>query len=133
MKHLVWIILVIAVTATSCRSTRKITSAIATKDTVAAADGKTHADTMNFIRNAYENILKNRIDFTTFSSKIEVDYIDADGKKNVTAHVRMKKDSIIWISLRAALLGIEGLRVYITPDSVKLLDKQNNTYSERSV
>lgn len=133
MKHLVWIILVIAITATSCRSTRKITSAISTKDTVAASKGKTHADTIIFIRNVYDNILKNRIDFSTFSSKIEVDYIDADGKKNVTAHVRMKKDSIIWISLRAALLGIEGLRVYITPDSVKVLDKQNNTYSARSV
>ena len=30
-------------------------------------------------------------------------------------------------------LGIEGLRAYITPDSVKLLDKQNKIYIASSV
>ena len=31
------------------------------------------------------------------------------------------------------LLGIEGIRAYITTDSVKILDKQNKNYIARSV
>lgn len=90
-------------------------------------------DSIAFIKQTYKDIQKNHIDFTTFSGKIDLDYEDADGKKyNVNAHVRMYKDSVIWISI-TAILGIEGLRAYITPDSVKLLDKQNKVYMPRSV
>src|SRR5688572_15068367 len=109
----------------SCRSTRKIQTIIATRDTsvVAVPKGNTLEDTLRFIGEAFDGIKKNHIDFTSFSAKIEVDYEDAEGKKyDVTAHVRMLKDSVIWISVRA-ILGIEGLRAYITRDSVKMLDK----------
>ena len=76
---------------------------------------------------------QNQINFTTFSGKIDVDYEDANGKKyNVNAHLRMYKDSVIWVSI-TAILGIEGLRAYITADSVKMLDKQNKKYIARSV
>jgi hypothetical protein len=44
----------------------------------------------------------------------------------------MYKDSAIWISI-TAILGIEGLRAYITKDSVKLLNKQDKIYTARSV
>src|SRR5205814_6932526 len=58
---------------------------------------------------------------------------DADDKKyNVTAFLRMFKDSIIWIDIHA-FLGIEGLRALITKDSVKILDKQNKLYTKRSI
>jgi hypothetical protein len=46
--------------------------------------------------------------------------------------LRMYKDSVLWVSI-TAILGIEGLRAYITKDSVKLLDKQNKIYTARSV
>ena len=44
----------------------------------------------------------------------------------------MYKDSAIWISI-TAILGIEGLRAYITKDSVKILNKQDKVYTARSV
>ncbi len=120
----------------SCRSTKKIQTAIAQIDTVAVAvvpidnSGK---DSMDFIKENYNKVMSNRINFTTFAAKIDIDYEDANGKKyNVNAHLRMYKDSVIWISI-TAILGIEGLRAYITADSVKLLDKQNKTYIARSV
>lgn len=120
----------------SCRSTRKIQTAIAKKDTVEVKVipvENLKEDSLAFIKKNYNSILTNRISFTTFSAKIDVDYEDADGKKyNVNAHLRMYKDSIIWVSI-TAILGIEGLRAYITPDSVKLLDKQNKVYITRSV
>ncbi len=120
----------------SCRSTRKIQTVVTPKDTTAvvvAPKDNSFEDSLRFIRDTYKDIQNQRINFSNFSAKIEVDYEDAEGKKyDVTAHVRMKKDSVIWISI-TAILGIEGLRAYITPDSVKLLNKQDKTYTARSV
>lgn len=120
----------------SCRSTRKIQTAVAPKDTTAIVvlpKNTSRDDSLRFISETFNSIQKNRIPFNTFSAKVDVDYHDGDGKKyNVTAHIRMQKDSVIWISVRA-ILGIEGLRAYITKDSVKLLDKQNDVYTARSV
>jgi hypothetical protein len=120
----------------SCRSTKKIQTAIAQKDTttiVTQPVNNAGKDSMDFIRDSYNTIQANRINFTTFSAKMDLDYQDAAGKKyDVNAHVRMYKDSVIWISI-TAILGIEGLRAYITADSVKLLDKQNKLYIARSV
>ena len=117
----------------SCRSTRKIQTAIIKKDSVVAVSGNAHEDTVRFIHDTYGQILKNHIDFKTLTAKINVDYVDADDKNyNVNANLRMYKDSAIWISV-TAIFGIEGLRVYITKDSVKILDKQNKLYTGRSV
>lgn len=122
---------------TSCRSTKKIQTAIAKKDTTTVVtdlpDGNPAADSISYIKENYRQVLNNQIIFKTFSAKIDLDYTDGDGKKyNVNAHIRMAKDSIIWVSI-TAILGIEGLRALITRDSVKLLDKQNKIYTARSV
>lgn len=118
----------------SCKPTRKIQTAIAKKDTAAAVvDNSAHLDSMAFIDRTLAALDSNRIQFTTFSSKINVDYRDADDKNyNVNANLRMYKDSAIWVSVNA-ILGIEALRMYITRDSVKILDKQNKTYTARRV
>ena len=119
----------------SCRSTRKIQTAIAKKDSIAVVvqpDGHKE-DSMEVIKEAAAKMNASLIDFTTFSSKIKVDYEGSDGKKyDVTANLRMQKDSVIWISITGAL-GIEGIRAYITPDSVKILNKMDKEYSARSV
>jgi len=44
----------------------------------------------------------------------------------------MCKDSVIWVSINAAL-GIEAFRVLITPDSVKVLNKLDKVAQLRSV
>jgi hypothetical protein len=121
----------------SCRSTRNIQTAIAKKDTLISAVttplNNPREDSAAFIRDNYKRIMNSRISFTSFSAKIDVDYTDADGKKfDVNAHIRMYRDSVIWVSVTGPL-GIEGLRALITQDSVKLLDKQNKKYILRSV
>jgi hypothetical protein len=121
---------------TSCSSTRKIQTAIGKKDTIVTAISPidhSREDSIAFIRENYRMLQLNNKNFTTFSAKIDVDYREPDGKKyDVNAHLRMYRDSVIWISV-TAILGIEGLRAYITKDSVKLLDKQNKTYTARSL
>jgi hypothetical protein len=66
--------------------------------------------------------------FNYFSSKIKAEYEGGEGKDaNFTLHLKMQKDQFIWISV-TGLLGIEGFRIFITPDSVKILDKLNRKY-----
>ncbi len=120
----------------SCRSTRKIRTAIAKKDTIATVTspvGMTKNDSMVVIRETLAKMNAGKIDFTTFSGKVNVDYQSTDGKKyDVNANLRMYKDSCIWVSI-TAIFGIEGLRAYITRDSVKILNKQDKIYTARSV
>lgn len=53
---------------------------------------------------------------------------EANGEnQNFDASIRIKKDSAIWISISPAL-GIEVMRVLITPDTVKYMNRLNNTY-----
>ncbi|MFT3845556.1 MAG: DUF4292 domain-containing protein [Lacibacter sp.] len=118
----------------ACRSTKKLQQAIVKKDTVATVVTEvqpTHADTVRMVNDLMTSVLKNRIEFTTFSAKIKVDYLNSKGKQpDFVANVRMKKDSLIWLSLGNDL-GIEGFRVLITKDSIKVLDKLANTYQVR--
>jgi len=125
-----------ALLVSSCRSTRKIQSAISTKkDTleVVKQTSDPHADSIRFIKDNYYQLLANRIEFETFSAKINTDYQGGDGKKyDVNVFIRMKKDSLIWISVNGAL-GIEGMRVLIDKDSVRILNKLDKEYQVRSL
>lgn len=119
----------------SCRSTKKIGTAIAKKDTTAAQTVISDArkDSLAFIQHTLQAINANKLDFTTFTAKVNIDYRDAADKNyDVNATVRMYKDSAIWISANA-ILGIEALRALITKDSVKIIDKLNKSYTARSV
>jgi hypothetical protein len=121
----------------ACRTTKKIQTAISKTDTAVIQSPvitkPAGEDSVATIKDNYTKIIANQFNYNTFSAKIDVDYIDADGKKyNVNAHVRMNRDSTIWISV-TAILGIEGLRALITKDSIKILDKQNKTYKARDI
>lgn len=124
---------VLAFIFASCKPTKKIQTAIAKRDTVTVVTDHSKEDTMAFISKMYAGIQKNYIDFNTFSAKVDVDYVDGDDKKyNVNANIRMQKDSAIWVSI-TVVFGIEGLRALITKDEVKILDKNNKTYTVRSI
>jgi hypothetical protein len=124
----------------SCRSTKKITTAISKKDTVVVKKDTTlvsaedlHLDSVKYIRQLYGHIQDNLIDCKTFSAKMKVHYEGSDGKDyEFNAYIRLQKDRIIWISINA-VLGIEAFRALITPDSVKVLNKLDKVYQLRSV
>lgn len=137
MRFFFFLIMIFILAIISCTPTKKIQTAIIKKDkdTVGTAPVVNHAheDSMLFIQNTYKTILAHRIDFKTFSAKIDVDYIDADDKRyNVNVFLRMYKDSIIWVDIHA-FLGIDALKAIITKDSVKIIDKQNKLYTARSI
>ncbi|WP_132050706.1 DUF4292 domain-containing protein [Pseudocnuella soli] len=119
----------------SCRSTRKIQTAISQKDTTATAvvAPVAESDSARQVRQVFRTLDSGRIDFKTFSAKVNVDYRDADGKRyDLNANMRMVRDSALWVSVNA-ILGIEALRMLITADSVKVLDKQNKVYTARRI
>ena len=135
MFRLLLIISAVVSCFASCRSTKNIQTAIAKKDSVVVivVRDNGHEDSLRFIKEIFSNLQKQKIEYTTFSAKIKVEYTGADNKKyDVNAFLRMYKDSVIWASVNA-IFGIEAFRVYITKDSVKMLDKQNRVYIARSV
>ena len=136
MKQISLIIVIGIFIFPSCRSAKKIQAPVVIKDT-AIAEVKLPdivlEDTAAIIKSSYNLLQNNLIKVSTFSAKVDVKYIDPDGKKyDVNANIRMYYDSVIWVSV-TGLLGIEGVRAYITHDSVKLIDKQNKTYTSKSV
>jgi hypothetical protein len=65
------------------------------------------------------------IDFTYFHFKSKVEYIEGSEDQNFTVNGRIKKDSIIWLSITPGL-GIEAVRCLILKDSVWVLDRIHN-------
>jgi len=119
----------------SCKPTKKIQTAINTrKDTTTVAQvDNAREDSVKFMDEMFHSIEVNRINYRTFSAKIDVDYVDADDKRyNVNVFLRMFKDSIIWVDIHA-FLGIDALKARITRDSIVILDKQNKLYTIRSI
>jgi len=74
-----------------------------------------------------EVLSDSQLDFEWFNAKISTTIDTEDTKKSFKTVVKMRKDSVIWLSI-SPLLGIEMARVIITPDSLKMMDKVNNQY-----
>jgi hypothetical protein len=62
--------------------------------------------------------------FDYFQSKVKIRFNSPDQNLSSAATIRMKSDSIIWISLAPAL-GIELARGIITPDTIIFIDRFN--------
>lgn len=120
--------------AIGCRGTKKIQTAITNTDTTAVVAIKDpEVDSAAMKAAIVEKVHANQIDFQYFFAKVKVDFTDNSGKNtNATAFVRIRKDSLMWVSLTGAL-GIEGYRILVTRDSVFVMDKMEKTFAPRSV
>ena len=126
-------ILILSTFVFSCRSTRKLTKAVPVTDSTAIPKPLPKDDSAKMVAEVFDNIKKNTIDFNTFSAKVKVDYKDSKGKSyDFNAFIRLQKDSLMWVSIVAAL-GIEAFRVNITPDTVTILDKLDKTYTVKPI
>lgn len=66
------------------------------------------------------------IDYEWFEGRSRMRYIDMTQNRSIKAVIRMKKDSLIWMSFQ--LLGLEGARVLMTPDTVHVINRLNKEY-----
>lgn len=64
----------------------------------------------------------NEVDFTYLKTKTKIKAELGEKSISFTANIRIKKDSIIWISI-VPMMGIEVFRGIITQDSVKYINK----------
>lgn len=69
----------------------------------------------------------NELKFNTLSAKFTAVYARDRKKTNLSGQLRIKRDSMIWISV-TPMLGIEMARFLLTPDSIKYLNRINATY-----
>ena len=126
--------LLLCIAVSSCKTTRQINKAIAPKDTTNVMARHNAEDSIKAVNATLEKFKSHHIDFQTFSAKIKVEVSDKNGKQpDITAVVRIIKDSAIWMSLSATFLNIEVYRVLITRDSVILLNKQAKEVQYRSL
>lgn len=73
-----------------------------------------------------QQMLAAQLQYNTFSAKSKMEITTPDGMQSISANIDMEKDKFIGISLR--MLGIEGARIYITPDSIHIVDRLNQKY-----
>lgn len=75
-------------------------------------------------------ISNSTLKYSTLSIKAKAD-LDIDGNKNdATMNIRIQRGKAIWVSV-TALAGLEIARVLITPDSVKILNRLEGTYTSK--
>jgi hypothetical protein len=85
------------------------------------------------VTSIFLKVRKKFFDFNTFSCKAKVSYSDQkNGVINFSATIRMKKDSVIWISISPGM-GIEVYRIMVTKDSIRILDRLHKSYISRGV
>jgi Domain of unknown function (DUF4292) len=128
-------VLTAAVFNSSCRTTKKINKVIAPKDTIAVTTVNTSvADSLRMINETMQQLKGHYIDYKTFNAKIKVEYQDNNGKQpDISAVVRIYKDSAIWVSLSATIFNVEVYRLLITKDSVVLMNMREKEVQYRSV
>jgi outer membrane lipoprotein-sorting protein len=75
----------------------------------------------------YNKMLENQVSFDYLSAKFNVVYYNGKKKTDLKGQFRIRKDSLIWITLSPAL-GIEAARISMSNDSIKFLNRLNKTY-----
>ncbi len=134
MKNLILLSICSLLLLASCRPTKQvIQSVISPRDTTSPVAST--SPVRNQFSDSVAGVIKTKhINFNTFSSKIKIESSDNNGKNpDITALVKIQADSSIWISLTATFLNVEVYRLYISKDSVVLLDKREKTVQYRSL
>jgi hypothetical protein len=112
LKGLLLIAGVVLIFASSCSPSRKAIKAPIKEEGV------------DFV---FKKLKEHELKFTWFTGKFSAEYKNKKKSTSFNGQIRIKKDSVIWLSLTPGL-GIEAMRLIISQDSVKLINKINNTY-----
>ncbi|GAB6013282.1 lipoprotein insertase outer membrane protein LolB1 [Viscerimonas tarda] len=76
------------------------------------------------------DVLNNELKYTTISGKMDMELRPANSKSGMktAVHVKVLRDSIVQLSIRP-LLGLEVIRISITPSSALVIDRMNKKYA----
>lgn len=114
---------IILITVISCASKKKLPVPVQDNTVKEVPPANTRAETIHAI-NASQLV------FETFSVRAKTDLTIDNNKNDVTMHIRIKGDQAIWVSI-TALAGLEVARILITPDSIKIINRIENSYTKK--
>jgi hypothetical protein len=89
-------------------------------------------DSSAILKQQLSDTINAPVNFTTFYGRAKASFSSPKASGNATMYVKMQKDSIIWISLTGPL-NIEGARILVTQDSLKIINKLENTVQLSSI
>ncbi|MFH1159504.1 MAG: DUF4292 domain-containing protein [bacterium] len=109
--NLVWVALVGSFLMTSCKTQRSVIKKPIKEE------GTEYL---------FKKLKERELQFEWFSARFSADYRNANQEVSFSGQLRIRKDSLIWLSL--SIMGIEGMRLMITQDSIKYLNRMNSTF-----
>ncbi|AOM76952.1 DUF4292 domain-containing protein [Pedobacter steynii] len=105
----------------ACKTKKKVVVVPPVSDSVVVDRKK--AETLQLLQ-------QKDVAFTTLSLKGKA-RLEINGvSNNVSMNIRIRKDEGIWVSV-TGLMGIEGARALITPDSIKVMNKLQSVYLKK--
>jgi hypothetical protein len=75
----------------------------------------------------FGKLKENELKFDWFTARFSAEYENKGKENSFNGQMRIRKDSLIWITL-TPMLGIEAVRLMISQDSVKMINRLNDTY-----
>ncbi|MEI6456029.1 MAG: DUF4292 domain-containing protein [bacterium] len=75
----------------------------------------------------FNKLKEHELKFNWLSAKFSAEYENNGTTFSFSGQIRVRKDSLIWITL-TPMLGIEAVRIMISQDSLKMINKLNDTY-----
>jgi outer membrane lipoprotein-sorting protein len=75
----------------------------------------------------FQKLKEKELKFEWFQARFSAEYRNKNQEHAFSGQIRIRKDSIIWISI-SPVAGIEAMRLMISQDSVVYLNRLNNTY-----
>lgn len=121
----------------SCRSSKKATRIKLVVDSTAVtknADTSGNApeqisDEKRQLITALTPLWNKMVVFQTMTGKAKCHYEGMGNKQDFTANFRIQKDSVIWVSVTALGGIVQVARIYVTPDSFKMVNYLENSYT----
>ncbi|NQV01581.1 MAG: DUF4292 domain-containing protein [Bacteroidia bacterium] len=74
----------------------------------------------------FNKLKHHELKFDWFSARFSADYKNGNQENSFSGQIRIRKDSMIWLSL--SVMAIEGMRIMISQDSIKYIDRINDSY-----
>jgi len=75
----------------------------------------------------FKKLKEHELQYHWFTAKFSAEYKNKGQTNSFNGQIRIRKDSVIWLSFSPAL-GIEVFRMMVTQDSVKFINRMNNTF-----
>jgi hypothetical protein len=123
MKYLIWGTFCLTLMAVSCRKPRKLNTSNPADTTVIGGTNEIMIPKDTFVLEEKPTFLN----FKYLSSDTKIDFTDGTNDSKFKVKMRIRKDSAVWLSMQANI-GVEGIRILATQDSVQMINYQEKTY-----